>query len=81
MRNENKRNSKTKSRMTMKFCRHLEKHYIQGTMEADFKNVVVILNYGAKLPDWLTPGCHGNRMKNSDPQFPAYSHPSHTPQV
>ena len=68
MQNYNKRDSKTKSRMTMKIGIDVKYRYSYKIMKPDFWYLFSNLNYVAKLPNWSVGGCHANRIKN-----PAYS--------
>ena len=59
MQNGNKRNSKTKGRMTMKIIHRATNH------EARFLIYLLSnLNYVAKFPNWSVAGYHGNHFKN-----------------
>ena len=62
--NGNKRNSKTKCWISMRFGTNDHIDIVYNLMKSFFGKNVAFLNYGSKYPDWLRPGYHGNQSKN-----------------
>ena len=71
LRNRRKPNSKTKSPINTKFGSYFQNNILLETMKPDFWISSLFLNDAMKCPDWSTPGCHGNDIKNPASWFQA----------